>query len=874
MCCKKRVLLLIGVLFLSGTISVRAQYSYTDTPLLAIIEDVQNKTEFSFLYRESMISGIRLSFKAGNGNLFPILSRQLETHRLRLKVDSLRQQAVLFKPSEDIHSSRDVRITGHVLDSSTGERLPFATVSWKTGGETHGVSSNNAGTFHIEKEFSEDVLTLTASYVGYASKSITFDLNKDSGLREISFRLEPAFLGGNELIITGSNYYTSSDSSLKNYVNMGTFSPLGESNSLRALQVLPSVGLSTAMDGEMHVRGSSSDGFRVLLDGITIFNQSHLFGLLDSFNSDVLQTSGFFYDITPAQYQAPPGGTLSLLTKTGSLNRLQGTFGLSNSSARLSLEGPIKKGRSSWLISGRNSFIDAVNWMNNSDLIEWGLDVNRPKKVTESGINLESFLIRPGDHDARFFDLHGKLYFEGNAGNRFIVSAYYGGDNTSLEAQRLFRQAGTTTFEFQPVETTNNWSNLAASIHYQASISPGLFSNTTAAVSIYETDFSKDDFTYTRFNSSQETFQIFTYPFGNKSILNELKFDQQFDFKTGDLLWTAGATYQYYLGEYFENSFERISQFFHTESHKVDLYTQSDFTASDFFHIHAGSRLYYYSNGEYLRWSPRVKVKLFPESRLSVGGGYSRNHQFLNQISFSNAVSSDVWIMANAQQPPVKVDYYSAGTYLDLGKALYLQLEGYIKESDNLRIHEIDTYSLSNTFNEAPWFFNSDGLAQGVELLIRSSFSRFEATQTLTYGSVEMVNEQINEGQPFHAEWDRSWQYIGALEVEVFDGFSTHLSFTYATGTPNKLAVLTSGQDERLGDYYRTDLTLQYIREFDFGGVEASLSLFNIFDRQNEWYREMSFILQRNNGTNSISTAPVNVYDIGFQPSFNLSVSF
>lgn len=126
-------------------------------------------------------------------------------------------------------------------------------------------------------------------------------------------------------------------------MKIGTFSPLGESNAVRSLQMLPAVSMNTALNDGINIRGSSSDGFHVLLDGLTVYNQSHLFGLLDAMNADVLKSSGFYYDVTPAQYQAPLGGTLSLITRTGSINDFRSSFGISNTALKSTVEGPLIK---------------------------------------------------------------------------------------------------------------------------------------------------------------------------------------------------------------------------------------------------------------------------------------------------------------------------------------------------------------------------------------------------------------------------------------------------------------------------------------------------------------------------------------------------
>lgn len=877
---KKSGLALFASILLWGcTLSAFAQSSNTDAPFIEIINEIERNTSYNFLYREALVSDLRLSINIHSGNLLEDLHSELARHRIAMRVDSSRNQIVIFKPNDNTPNGR-IEVAGYVVDASTGERLPYATLYWKKDGGLKGTTANSAGHFTLSETSRDSALLVTASYVGYASRSTRIENAGDAGgVDELTIRLSPESIGGSEIIVTGQNYFASVDTLLRDYVDMGSFSPLGEPNTLRALQLLPSVSIGTAMSNGLNVRGSATDGLHVLLDGTSIFNQSHLFGLLDSFNADVLRRSGLYYDITPAQYQAPPGGTLTLFTKTGSLNRFHSSVGISNSSYRATLEGPLKKGSSSWVLSGRHSYMNSVNWLNNSDLIEWGLNIDRPREAIGANlVDVESRLVTPGAFQAGFFDAHGKLYFEGNRGNRFYLSGYYGGDDNDQSAERLIRQfdnnTGTSILAPIDVETSNRWNNLAGSAHYEHSFSPTVYSHTSASFSVYETDYSKEDFTYIQFDDDNSLREAFVYPFENRSIINEVKAEQRMDVDFNAFLWTIGGTYHYYLGEYFENSFDRPGFFIHESAHKADAYTQFDFNRWDPLRLNAGARFHYYSNGSFLRVSPRVKLELLPKQPISLSFGYSRNYKFLHQINLYNVVSADVWILSKESQPPSEVNYLTSGIYLKPGPYLYLQAEAYIKEFNNLRLHEINTQSLSNTFTEAPWFFDNDGLGQGLEVLMRNSFRGFSLTSTFTWSRMELQNDRLNNGDPFPVEWDRTYRYTVTAEVNPFRNFYLYLSWLYATGTPNQLATFGPDSVKRLDEYYRTDMSFEYKKKTEFGRMNLSLSFFNLFDRKNPWYREYSFVLDTSQPTERLRTLPVNVFDLGFQPSFEISLSF
>ncbi|TYP92797.1 TonB-dependent Receptor Plug Domain [Fodinibius salinus] len=871
---RKGVCVLFVFIFMANY-AIQAQYNYQEEPLLQIINNIEQQTSYRFLYRDALIADITLSIE-NSDNIFSDLQTALLAKGIQLKVDRQRKQAIIYQQNDN--SSHKVSIRGQVVDAQTGERLPYATITWKQNGQTKGTSTNESGSFTIDRTFLSESVDISCSYIGYNSNKITLDFSESNNIQNLTFRLNPERIDGNQLVVTGSNYYSNLNKQASNLVDIGTFSVFGETNSLRALQTLPSVSPSTAVSDGLNVRGSPSDGFRVLVDGITIYNQSHLFGLVDSFNGDILQRSGFFYDIAPANVQAPPGGTLSLLTKTGSLKEFSGSAGLSNSSARLTLEGPIKKGRSSWLISGRKSYLNTIDWLNNSELISHGLNVDRDHSILNDGlIDLQSRLVRPGKTDASFFDLHGKLYFENKNGNRLIITGYFGGDNTRQNAERLFRNFSTSvgnTFAYESVAAENDWQNGAATIQYQQWFNDNLYSTSTLGTSIYSTSFLKDDFTYTRVTPATQSLQSFVYLFENKSVLNQFKAEQQLELNANPWLLTGGVSYNYYLSEYYENSFDRPGYFTSRESHKLDTYLQLDFTGWDPIDIFGGTRAHYFSNGQYLKWSPRIKFNLFPDSRLSFSGGFSRNYQFLNQIKISNTVTSDVWILSGENQKPTSVNYFSAGSYFDISNHFYAQVETYYKRFENLRLHEVNTFSLSNTFNTNPFYSDNQGEAKGIEFLLRSQWSVFTLSQTFTISEMVISNPSINNGEPFYADWDRTYRYNATLATQPLPNFSLYLSWIYASGRPNKLATFGPQNNDRLNKYQRTDISAEYKRKFESLQLMISASVFNVMDRQNPWYRKLNIAVDKNTTPSQFRRASVDVYDIGFQPSINIRVKF
>jgi len=855
----------------------KAQFNYENQKLVTVLEDINKKTGYAVLYREANLSEVSVTFSAGNNNLIQKLTEVLQNYGINLLADRREKQIVVYLDSST-SLKKSIYLSGQIVDASSGERLPFATVSWRAGDSVTGVASNEAGIFTLKRSFVGQKIELEASYVGFEPQKITVDVSEINKLENITFRLRPQPAISKEVIVTGVNDFGQSVLSRRS-VEINSGSILGESNTLKSLQVLPAVAQTAALSNNINVRGSSADGFQVLLDGVTIYSHTHMFGLFDNFNADALRTSGLFYDITPANYQAPSGGTLALINKTGSLNDHRVRAGISNSSVKATVEGPVKKGNSSFLISGRWSYLDQVDWFQNSDLVQWGLDVNRPRQITDSQnfTNVQTGIIDPQKNDAQFGDIHAKFYTEQKNGGRLSISGYFGFDDIQQDSRRLFRTFNTaegSTTDFQPVSTLNKWYNGLGSVQYQQPLKPNLYQKTTLGFTTFGTEFNKDDFTYTQINRSNGALESFSSSLRVENVLNEVLVKHEYDHRTGRFLNNFGVAYRYYSGEYFEDSFLRPNFFVEDDAQKIDAFFQTEFSLAQLVKINTGIRGHYYSRGEYLDWSPRIKVKFFDTKPVSFGAGYSRNFQHVNRVSFSNVLTSDVWILVDENQPPAETEQFTAGIYIGNGRHVGFQIEGYVKDFSFLRLHEIDTFSSATAFSSSPWFAGNSADAKGIEVSLLSSFGPFQLNQGLSVSEMEIQNDNINNGEPFFADWDRTYQYTVTAQIDLTQSLGVFANFIYASGTPDKLAVFGNERENRLDDYIRTDLRATYKKDFGKNTVTASFSVYNVFDRDNPWYRELSFVLDQSGSTDRFEAVPTDVFDLGFQPSFSINVSF
>ena len=420
---------------------------------------------------------------------------------------------------------------------------------------------------------------------------------------------------------------------------------------------------------------------------------------------------------------------------------------------------------------------------------------------------------------------------------------------------------------------------------YPQAINTG-FAESLVGFSDYNTSFYKDDFIYQRENQGRR--ETILRPYGIENTLREFRFKQSLDLQVNQTDIHTSLTYFNYQLEYLEDSVRRANFFDETNVSQIDLSAQLDMNQFKNLQLNIGNRFHYYSEGEYLRWSPALKLHLYPSSSVSFSMGFSRNHQFLNRISLSNINTAEIWIATSKNQLPAKSDLFSSGLYLKISPVTYLRIEGYLKLIENMRLHESQTRFIPATIDsDVPWYYQNELSSTGFEVLFRHQFGRLTLSQSYTLSNTEMENPRINSGDPFHPEWDKRHQLYSTAEIQVTDKLQIHASSTFSTGTPDQLFKLLEASQNpgdiertnRMENYHRLDLSLVY-RIPDFGdGLEAKLFIFNVFDRDNEWYREFGVFVEEDPSAairDRYTTVglPVSVYDLGFQPSFNVKLEF
>ncbi|MFV1981816.1 MAG: hypothetical protein ACC655_11730, partial [Rhodothermia bacterium] len=542
-------------------------------------------------------------------------------------------------------------------------------------------------------------------------------------------------------------------------------------------------------------------------------------------------------------------------------------------------EGPLSDGRGSWLLSARKSYMNAIDWFNNDELIAVGLNVVRDNSGTRRR-SLNERTLFPGSSNGSFYDLHGKLSHETTRGARFYVSAYAGGDDASHEAKRLIEipaDGRRDRLELTDVVTANQWNNVALSIRDDRKAWGNGFSSTSMAFSYFQSNYRKDDFVYRIRPEPGDGRPIIIAPFRNNNTLTELKVSHETTLPpSATRVFKLGASLQNFQVDYEELSAFRRLFSASTQSSQLDVYGDLETSSSRLLSISAGLRAHYFSRGSFLRLSPRFQAILLPRQPLSFSAGYSRTYQFLHRLYVENTTGSDIWVLSSAKEPPGAVDQLSAGLKIALGQAL-LKVDGYGKWHENLRRHQTVLRPDGTPEGSpilSPWVSNNQSRSFGLETLaqFRQDESVFSVSYTLSKS--EIRQQDINDGNYFPADWDRLHQATVRGEHSLPNNFSFDWNWTIASGRPNYFSFVAPREQERLGIYHRLDLSAGYTVSSPGRTVRLSVAVYNAYDRDNVWYRAAETVLRPGRPERPLAIEFIDVYDLGIQPSFRIEVSF
>ncbi len=736
-------------------------------------------------------------------------------------------------------------ISGYIEDGETGEKLIAANVFDEN--TLSGTISNNFGFYSITLEPGE--VKLNYSYIGFSDNTILLDLTKDTIINVAlgsSVALETITITAEESKrIAEETQMSVAEIPIAQIKNVPAL--LGEVDVLKALQLLPGVQSGGEGQSGLYVRGGSPDQNLILLDGTPVYNASHLFGFFSVFNADAIKDVKLIKGGFPARYGGRLSSVLEINMKEGSDKGFHGSGSIGLVSSKLTLEGPIKSEKTSFIISGRRTYIDIL-----------------ARPFIKKGFEEEG---TEGNTGYYFYDLNAKINHVFSPSDRLYLSAYLGDDRFYFNARERDE-----VFTNEYTENNLGWGNLTSALRWNHVWNPKLFSNTTATFSRYELD------TFASFGEEDVETEAYTeisldYVSGINDVSLKIDFDYLPSPKHFIRFGASTIFHEFKPGTFGLKDLDTATNYeFNLTVGQADiraaehaLYIEDDWKISDKLKTNIGLHAsgFQVEGKTYASLQPRISSRYLINDELSVKASFATMRQYIHLLSLEGiGLPTDLWLPTTERVAPQNSYQLALGLAKNFGSKYEFSVEGYYKKMENLISYK-DGSGLFEFTNWQDRITQGDGDSYGAEIFLQKKQGRFSGWLGYTLSWTYRQFDDLNFGERFPYRYDRRHDLSLVGQYKWKDGI--HLSAAWVFGTGNAVTLANSqvvghfGQETnlsgpftnfdtflenfyaeknnfRMGSYHRLDIGINFIKKKKNYSRTWSIGAYNTYARKNPFF--------------------------------------
>ncbi len=584
----------------------------------------------------------------------------------------------------------------------------------------------------------------------------------------------------------------------------------------------------------MYVRGGGPDQNLILLDDAVVYNPGHLFGFFSIFNGDAIKNVTLIKGGMPAQYGGRLSSVVDVSMKDGNMNDFQVEGGIGTIASRVSIQGPIKKEKSSFMLSGRRTYIDML---------------------VKPFISKDNSFYGSGYY---FYDFNAKFNYQFSNKDRIFVSGYFGRD----------------VFKFNNSNRSFNidipWGNTTGTLRWNHVFNKKLFANTTLVYNDYNFDF----------GALQDNFNVRL-----KSGIRDVNLKSDFDYYLSPKhKFKFGAQYTYHQFSPSVVSGQQDSVVFEPNNaqvkyaHEVGVYIQDDWELSDKIKINAGLRYSLFQQiGPYADYSrdpdgnktdstvygrgekvktygglePRLTVRYALNDETSLKAAVTRNLQYIHLVTNAGStLPTDVWVPSTLKVKPQISWQYALGFFKNFQDNMYeTSVEVYYKQMQNqIEYREGYTPGIEDPEDE---FVFGDGWSYGSEFYINKARGKFTGWIGYSLSWTWRKFPLLNDGNKYPAKYDRRHDLSVVGIYELTPKWKLSGVFVYATGNattyPERFYLVegvlaqqfSTINQYRLASYHRLDFSAIYTpKPFSTKKFKSSwvFSIYNVYSRMNPYF--------------------------------------
>lgn len=741
--------------------------------------------------------------------------------------------------SAEYSSELKASVSGYVKDKSNGETLLGATVSIP---ETKRGSKTNKSGFYSISNLTPGEYTVQISYIGYESVQKKITLKKKEKLR-LDIELAVGEAISDEVIITAKREEDKREISVSK-VNIPVVAIKeirigGESDVFRSLQMLPGVLTSSQISSGLFVRGGSPDQNLVLLDGATVYNPSHLFGFISTFNTDAIKDVELIKGGYPAQYGNRLSAVLNLTQKDGNREKFEGLASIGMLSSRLSLQVPLFTG--SFMLSGRTTYLELIK-----------------KFMTEDPKNpLPNF---------NFYDLNAKISQDISADDKFFISGFMSKDGLTLD------NTG--------VNLEMDISNKLASARWNRIWSDNVFSNVIISYSKYDNNLKVNQSGYKSLMMNyieDYTGKINFEWFISDKITSVLGYELNL-FKFSYL--------QNFTGETDSTQAGIGSASLNIKVNEVNraLFSHWNWQVTDLFSVQAGLRGYYWQQSDKFLVDPRLALRYQLDENTFAKFSWGIFHQSLRLASMPDFSFFDTWLPTDSTVGASNSQHFIASLETNIFRNINLSVDVYYKMMNEMGIINQTAYK-GNAVRDM--FEIGTAQAYGAEIFIQKQSGKFTGWFGYAFGVINATFANINYGKSFHPKYDRTHDLKLVLQYTLNKNWDFGANFIFQsgqsyTGATSRFMTKMPGEEYghgkivpsqkfglRLPPSHQLNINAGYNHKLFGLNARTNVDIYNVYNHRDIWFRYYD--------TNSKTEGGAEVKDVKLLPiipSISLEVHF
>ena len=755
-------------------------------------------------------------------------------------------------------SAETFSLSGNLSEKKSGENVIGLSVAIyldtiPNSKPIRGAVSNKFGFYSIPK-LDAGKYWVVVRGIGYELYSEQVNLDKDISL---NIKLSTRDIKTQEVVVTADKLKNSvhriSSVDIKPDFVLKMPSLGGESDVFRTLQLLPGVKAGSEISSGLYIRGGSPDQNLILLDGVIVYNPSHLGGFLSSFNSDALRDIKLIKGAFPAEYGGRLSSVIDMTMKEGTKDKFSGSGGISLISSRLTLEGPINDD-CSFMISGRRMYLDLL------------------------------IGLAPDAEDAPnyyFYDLNAKINYKLSENDRLFVSGFFCRD--VLESPER-------EYEYDSENFGIFWGNQTANIRWMHILSPTFFTNLSLIYTNYNFNIdlgdSKSDTRDWKSESKIEDylFRLETQYFPNAD--HTIKSGAEITFHSFDV----DAFAEFGDLDVRPNSAKIINT--------VDaaLFIQDEWKITELLNSNIGARGYYFSEGDYFSFEPRLSFSYSLDENSSLTASTALANQFLHMIARNDIpLPTDVWYPSNDMIKPSRSWQSVLGYEYIFNEGEYLfSIEGYYKTMENLVEYKENAGFSFGVPLDSQFTFGS-GRAYGIELFLNKRVGDFTGWIGYTLSWTKRTFAELNFGKEFYPRYDRRHDVSITLNYQLGKRWELGASWVFGTGQAYTMPTASYSFDDiggensswyysdskylfsdknahRLPAFHKLDLNFMYKYEWFGLPFQFSINIYNAYNRRNPFIWYIGGDYDNNTGEYTKKVKQVTLFPI--IPTFGLSFKF